>query len=147
VTFPTELLRPTDSALCPFCAGFGGQQDVAHVYGKVEFVKGVDLDAEKLEAMRVTYPRAHFMVYDAFEYVCAPWALAEDVVTVDAWTGTADIRVRAMLLPLLRIAKRVLILGCGIGEQDETIRTLRALGHEPRVVERTEIAVWLVVTK
>jgi len=145
--FPVELLRADDDVLCLFAAHFGGCQDIAQVYGRVATVAAVDNDSEKLVALEEKFPGVELLDDDAYEFVIDTPRDAYSVVTCDNWSGWADVKVRAMLVPLLSITTRLLLLSNGHAEKDETIRTLRVLGHEPRVIERSDTCWWLVVEK
>lgn len=69
--FPIELLRHAKSAACFFCAAFGGKQDVKYVCDAgIQDVMLVDLDGEKLDAMKLNYPSNwRYIQGDAFQVV------------------------------------------------------------------------------
>lgn len=153
MTFPVELLRPSDTAMCLFVAAFGGAQDLRYVRdaGVVDAIC-IDTDGEKLAAMKPDYPASYvFHRGDAYQMVLRmarrDYRRWPDVVTADPWSGDADVMMRTVLLPLTMIARRALILGCGNAERAETIRALRILGYQPRVIDRTGLACWIVVEK
>lgn len=153
MTFPVHLLRKEDTVLCLFCAAFGGRQDAAFLRDAgLKRVRCVDRDVVKIQEMAPLYPDFSFATDDVFEML---WGVKEpvdefrrwDVITADPWTGNMDERLRGFLPALLAMTKRVLILGCGVGEVEKTAKALSDLGHLVQRIKRSDTAFWLVVVK
>lgn len=149
MSFPKELLRETDEALCLFSAWYGGQQDAKFLRDAgLASVTCVDNDKKKLEAMKPAYPATwKFVEEDAFVAITRSSPGGFDVVTADPWSGDLDVQVRAWLPRLVAITRRVLILGCGTPWTLDTETALLAMGLAPRIIKRTESAVWVVVER
>lgn len=150
MTFPVELLRKDDTALCLFSAHWGGLQDAAFLRdASLARVLCIDTNERKLNAMVKHYPESWgFSAIDAFKFIDAAdgsW----DVVTTDCWSGDADVKLRGYLPKLLAMTKRVLIVGCGTPWAQDSMHVLRELGGARKIEMRvrTEVAVWIVVTK
>ena len=124
MTFPAELLRKDDTALCLFCAAFGGRQDAVFLRDAgLRDVTCVDIDGEKLNAMKPSFPTSwEWRQSDAFAVIdeaVTQW----DVVTVDAWSNLED-QVLSRFDKLLSMTKRVLVVGVSMPR-------LEAMGIDP----------------
>jgi hypothetical protein len=101
-----------ETALCLFSAMWYGMQDVYWIAKAGLVGMCVDLDGEKLNAMREVYPEGwEFVEGDVFEFAedtDRTW----DVVTLDPWTGQFERC--ADLLPLwCSLAESRVVLGHG----------------------------------
>ncbi len=110
--YPTWALKGCETALIVFAAEFAGMNDAAWIVEAGLRATCVDINAEKLEAMRGWYP-------DDWEYVCndayAFAACADgkwDVVSLDPFTNhfqaCAD-----NIAAWCRLARRAVIIGTG----------------------------------
>lgn len=110
--YPTWALKGCETALIVFAAEFGGMNDAAWIVEAGLRATCVDVNAEKLEAMRAFYR-------DDWEYVCndayAFAAMTEgqwDVVSLDPFTN----HFRACadnIAAWCRLARRAVIIGTG----------------------------------
>lgn len=110
--FPTDLVRAEDRCLVLFAAAFGGVQDAVPLRDAgVREATCVDIDKEKLDAMRPSFPESwRFVQGDAFEVVFRGWE--HDVVSADPWSGDLEERVWRELVPaLLKTKARLLVFG------------------------------------
>lgn len=150
MSFPVHLLRPTDTALCLFVAAFGGVQDVAFLRDAgVKKALAIDIDAQKVHAMRPLYPLEWtFLVADVYSWLQDRLNRNDctyDLVTSDPWSGDADHIMRYFLPELIALTRRVLIYGVGNAALAPAIERMRSCGVEPTVITRTDLASWLVV--
>ena len=141
--YPTDVLAGYESVLVLFGAAFLGVNDVIHLAAAgLADVTVVDLDAEKLDAMRVLYPRTwKFVSADAFDFVdrqCASGA-RYDVVTADPFTDLMP-RCRAELPALCALARHVVVVGIEHGLPFDPPR-----GWRSQRIERSELADWIVL--
>jgi O-antigen/teichoic acid export membrane protein len=112
-SFPTDAVAGAHSAACFFAAAFHGRNDALFLADAgVADVLCVDVDAEKLGAMREIYPPAwRFVVGDAYAAAEDLRARSErvDVVVADAWQSDADRALDA--LPLwCAVARRCVLV-------------------------------------
>jgi hypothetical protein len=108
--FPLQVIKPTDKVLSLFCAAYGGQQDVHHIFlAGVTKCTMVDIDDVKLKAMRFSYDR---LCADCFEIIDRFYVSGEkfDVVVSDHWTGQ-DEKIHGDYLAKLKVLAPVRILG------------------------------------
>jgi hypothetical protein len=120
VNFPTWVLDDCGSALCLFCAAFGGMNDVQYVWDAgIERVDLVDNDAVKMEALWEKFDRNkwHFEICDCFNEVGFRRWLEDisigdhrcDVTIADPWTDQVD-AVLDMLDDLKAITRKYIVL-------------------------------------
>lgn len=156
MSFPVELLRPEDSAICFFVAAFGGRQDLHYLrLAGLKDVIAIDNDSEKLHALIPQYPKdwtfsdddGFAAIRDIAAKIASP-AVAADVITLDPWTGDMTQRVIDHLPVLSRLAKRVLVVGVGV-EQEKAARAALA-GRDWPIIEtrpRSALASWVVARR
>ncbi len=142
-TYPTDLLAGCDSALLLFGAAFLGINDAIHfaAAGLAE-VTVVDIDAERLDAMRALYPRSWELVAaDAFDFVQRRHAAGEryDIVSADPTTPLMP-RCRDELPILCALARRAVVLGIEPGLEFDPPQ-----GWRSRRVGRSKLADWMVL--
>lgn len=112
--YPRRVLDGAETALVLFAAAFHGRQDAIHVADAGLAATCVDLDGGRLAEMEAAYPDGwEYVTGDVFEFA----AQAErqwDVVSIDCPSNLFD--ECAGLLPLwCRLARRAVVLGCGMG--------------------------------
>ena len=93
--YPAQYLDELETGLCLFGAAFLGHNDAIHFYENGLETTVVDTDAERLEEMRELYPDGwSFVAVDAWEYAhaAAREEIAFDAVSVDVFTGDAEVR-------------------------------------------------------
>jgi len=137
------LIKDCASALLLFGAGFLGMNDGIHMADAGLFGCVVDIDFPKLEHMSRLYPSDWmFCQADAWDFA-GRCDTKFDVVSVDNFTGSAE-------LPVLES----LPLWCALATKLVTVtRTTKAhkftipLGWEPSIVERSSRANWLVLER
>ena len=98
--YPAQYLEGLETGLCLFGAAFSGANDAIHFYEHGLRTNVVDTDFERLSKMRRLYPDDwQFVHVDAWEYAEAARReeLAFDAVSVDTFTGDAEIRSLASL--------------------------------------------------
>ena len=141
--YPVDLLEGCETALLLFGAGFLGLNDGIHIAdaGLDAFV--IDIDREKLEHMVKLYPKTWtFCEADA-------WWFAEnvnaqfDVVSVDNYTGDAEVPVLASLPLWCSLARKVVT----VTKTRKNIQHSIPHGWEPSIVERSSRADWLVLER
>lgn len=111
--FPIDVLTPDMSALCLFCAAFGGKQDVEFIHkAGIKDVILVDNDPIRLNTVSSKYGYNQFLA-DAFMLIdeINESETMFDVVVCDQWTPQDD-EVWSRLPRLKQIARKYLILGC-----------------------------------
>jgi hypothetical protein len=142
-TYPTDILGDCESALVLFGAAFLGVNDAIHVAAAgLADVTVVDTDPEKLDAMRVLYPRTWELVpADAFDFVEHRRAAGAryDVVSADPFTNLMP-RCRAELSSLCTLARHAVVLGIEHGLPFDP-----PPGWRSRRIERSELADWIVL--
>jgi O-antigen/teichoic acid export membrane protein len=112
-SFPTSAIEGATSAACFFAGAFHGRNDAIFLEGAgVRDVLCVDVDAEKLGAMRQIYPAGwRFLVGDAYAAAEDLRSRGErvDVVVADAWQSDAERALDALPLWLAIARRRVLV--------------------------------------
>lgn len=108
--YPAQYLEACRTGLCLFGAAYLGHNDAVHFYEHGLATTVVDTDSERLEAMRDLYPDAwSFVSVDAWEYAhaAAREEVSWDAVSVDCFTGDAELRVLEDLALWASIAREV----------------------------------------
>ncbi len=98
--YPAQYLEGLETALCLFGAAFEGRNDAVHMWEYGIRTNVVDVDFGALSKMRRLYPDDwQFVNVDAWEYAEAARReeLVFDVVSVDTFTGNAELRSLASL--------------------------------------------------
>lgn len=141
--YPTELLEGAGSALFLFGAGFLGANDAGHAAAAGVPSTVVDIDEAKLEQMRGLYPDDwEFVRADAFDYIAAQRGRRRwDLVSVDPFLGSSDLRCQAILPGLLELTNGPLVLGCARLASPDI-----PAGWDRRLLGRSSRASWLVLT-
>lgn len=115
MAFPRSLLKPGDSALVLFAAGFHGAQDALWIADAGLEADCVDIDDRKLDEMAAEYPATwRFTAMDVFDFAEAAEAAGErwDVVSIDCPTNLFDRCAEHMKL-WCALARKAVILGVG----------------------------------
>jgi hypothetical protein len=120
--YPADILQDCETALILFAAAFHGRQDGIWIADAGIRATCVDIDADKLTAMKPLYPSNwEYVIEDAFEFAERSHTLAQrqwDVVSIDCFTNHFDRC--AELLPLwCLLASKAVVLG--IDERPLTI--------------------------
>lgn len=141
--YPTDILADCDRALLLFGAAFLGVNDAIHLAAAgLADVTVVDIDSERLDAMRALYPDTWELVAaDAFDFVQRRHAAGEryDLVSADPTTPLMP-RCRAELPSLCALARRAVVLGIEHGRPFDPPR-----GWHYRRIERSMDADWIVL--
>ena len=144
--FPFAQLENCETGLCLFAAGFYGVNDAIHFAMSGVDTTCVDLDGEKIDAMRAIYPPEWtFVQADAWTFAEAAreLELSWDAVCVDPFTGDAMTRSMESLDLWLSLADRVLIAGTDVfpfaapAEWNVTVKYVR----------RPPVAYWLILER
>lgn len=115
--YPREALPGLETALCLFCAAFGGRQDCVWVADAGLTGIGVDLDQERLDAMAPLYPVGwEFVCSDVWEFASRRFAegATYDLVNLDPPSNLFD-WVAGDVDLWAALADRLLVIGCGSG--------------------------------
>jgi hypothetical protein len=143
--YPTELLKGAETGLCLFSAAFMGHNDVIHFALEDVQTTCVDIDGEKLAALRALYPADwDFLCRDAWEL--AAEAAAEgtswDVVSADTFRGNATERSLSDLSVWCRIANRAVLATLEIGQT-----YVVPDGWKASTFQRNSEVFWLILTR
>src|SRR4051812_16962494 len=110
--YPLWALEGCETALIVFASEFGGMNDAAWVVDAGVRATCVDINADKLNAMRENYPDDwSFVCQDAYEFA----ALTDgrwDVVSLDPFTNHFD-RCADNIKVWCKLARRAVIIGTG----------------------------------
>lgn len=120
--YPVWALKGCETALIVFASEFGGMNDAAWIVDEGLRATCVDINAEKLEAMKGNYPDDwEYVVADAYDFAgeCAGGPYKWDVVSLDPFTNHFD-RCAENIEAWCRLARNAVIVGTGT---DTTIIT------------------------
>lgn len=98
--YPTQYLEGLATGVCLFGAAFLGTNDAVHFWEAGLETQVVDVDFARMAEMRRLYPPEwNFVVMDAWQYAegCARNEVAFDAVSVDCFTGDAELRALSSL--------------------------------------------------
>jgi hypothetical protein len=144
--YPSFVLRHGDTGLCLFAAAFLGINDAIHMARQEMSVTCVDINKERLMEMSALYEKCEWSwhVDDAWEFAGAMRAEGAewDVVSVDTFTGNATDRALQDLDLWCSLARRAVTATVCPGSE-----YVVPAGWESGVLERSEIASWLVLTR
>lgn len=128
--YPTWVLGGCESALIVFAAEFGGMNDAAWIVDAGLRATCVDINADRLKAMRANYPGDwDYVCQDAYTFTSPQ---QYDVVSLDPFTHHFQ-RCADNIEAWCRLARRAVIIGTGT---DTTIVS-PAGWHQTDCVKRT----------
>ena len=109
--FPIELLSPDQSAICFFCAAFGGENDVKYLHeAGMKDVFLIDIDREKIKEVSYKYGY-DFIGRDAFEVIDSGFFSQVDLIICDQWTNMDEQVNETYFDKFKSLAKKFLIIG------------------------------------
>lgn len=113
--YPAWVLAGCETALVVFAAEFGGMNDCAWIVEAGLRATCVDINADKLDAMKASYPDDwEYICADAYEFAgeCAGGPYKWDVVSLDPFTNHFD-PCAENIEAWCRLARRAVIVGTG----------------------------------
>jgi hypothetical protein len=142
--YPVDLLEGCETGLVLFAAAFLGVNDAVHFAEAGLETTCVDTDLERLTAMAQLYPRSwRWHPGDAWEYAAKRFERGDtfDAVSVDTFTGDAELRSLASLDLWTGIANRVVTVTL-TGEPPPPPE-----GWKDSLFERADGVYWLVLER
>jgi hypothetical protein len=143
--YPTYLLEGAKTGLCLFSAAFMGHNEAIHFALENVQTTCVDIDPDKLKAMRELYPQQwRFVFGDAWEFAQSAARNGEswDVVSVDTFRGNATERSLANLGVWCDIANTAVIATLELGQTYDVPE-----GWRDNTFQRNSEVFWLVLTR
>ncbi len=111
--YPVWALKGCETALIVFAAEFGGMNDAAWIADEGLRATCLDLNGEKLEAMRGMYPEDwSYVEGDAYTWADALSSVRFDVVSLDPFTNHFQ-KCADNIYAWCRMARNAVIVGTG----------------------------------